>query len=84
MSAPRVTKPGHVTPDGAKLAEIRRSRRMTQAEVAEKAGINSSTYGHMERSDQTTTVEGLAAVARVLNVPFELVESASSYLTRAT
>jgi transcriptional regulator with XRE-family HTH domain len=58
---------------GARIRALRQGLRLTQAEVAERAGIDSSFYGQLERGANTPSLRTLYAVAAVLHVePGEL------------
>jgi transcriptional regulator with XRE-family HTH domain len=53
---------------GARIKSLRRALRMTQAEVAERVGIDASFYGQIERGANTPSLRTLFAVAEVLKV----------------
>lgn len=53
---------------GKNLREIREKRKLTQAEVAEKAGITVTYYARMERGQQNPTSIVLKNLAKVLKV----------------
>lgn len=53
---------------GARMRQLRTSLRLTQAEVAEAAGIEPSFYGQLERGTNTPSVKTLMAVAEALHV----------------
>lgn len=58
---------------GSRMRDLRLGLRLTQAEVAEQAGIESSFYGQVERGRNTPSVRTLLAVAAALKVaPAEL------------
>lgn len=51
---------------GAKIAEIRKSRKMTQEQLAEKVGVTVQYLGTMERGKANTTLNRLDKIAEVL------------------
>lgn len=53
---------------GKRIRSLRLSRKMTQARVAEGAGIEASFYGQVERGRNTPSLKTLAAIARTLKV----------------
>lgn len=53
---------------GARMLALRKSLRLTQARVAEAAGIEPSFYGQIERGANTPSVKTLMAVAKALKV----------------
>ena len=58
---------------GARIRALRLSLKLTQAEVAEKTGIDSSFYGQIERGANVPSLRTLYAIAEVLRVePAEL------------
>ena len=58
---------------GARIRSLRQALKLTQAEVAERAGIDASFYGQLERGTNTPSLRTLFAVAAVLRVePAEL------------
>lgn len=58
---------------GVRLKSLRQALKLTQAEVAEKAGIDASFYGQLERGTSIPSLRTLFAVAAVLRVePSEL------------
>ncbi|MEK7384279.1 MAG: helix-turn-helix transcriptional regulator [Elusimicrobiota bacterium] len=58
---------------GARIRVLRQVLKLTQAEVAERAGIDSSFYGQIERGANVPSLRTLFAVAEVLRVePAEL------------
>lgn len=54
---------------GRRMRTLRIARKLTQAQVAEAAGIETSFYGQVERGANTPSVKTLLAVARALKVP---------------
>jgi transcriptional regulator with XRE-family HTH domain len=62
---------------GARIRSLRLGLKMTQAEVAERAGIDASFYGQLERGANTPSLRTLYSVAAVLQVePAELLPKA--------
>jgi transcriptional regulator with XRE-family HTH domain len=53
---------------GQKIKHARQQLGKTQAEVAEKAGLNTNYYARIERGDATATIEAIQKIAKVLNV----------------
>jgi len=53
---------------GNQLREAREKARLTQAEVADKAGINVSYYAKIERGEINTSIEKLHSIAKVLKI----------------
>src|SRR5258707_15181482 len=53
---------------GARIRSLRQTLKMTQAEVAERVGIDASFYGQVERGANIPSLRTLFAVAHVLRV----------------
>lgn len=53
---------------GARIRAARQALKMTQAEVAERAGIDSSFYGQIERGANVPSLKTLFAIAETLRV----------------
>ena len=53
---------------GRNLRRLRRSRRLSQEELADQAGINRNYVGMLEREENAATVDMLEKIADVLNV----------------
>lgn len=53
---------------GEKIKQARMQQGATQAEVAEKAGLNTNYYARIERGDATATIEAIQKIAKALNV----------------
>lgn len=51
---------------GAKIAELRKGRKMTQEQLAEKIGVTVQYLGTMERGKANTTLNRLDKIAEVL------------------
>jgi transcriptional regulator with XRE-family HTH domain len=62
---------------GARIRFLRRTLKLTQAEVAERAGIDPSFYGQIERGAGVPSLRTLFSVAAVLRVePADLLPKA--------
>ncbi len=58
---------------GAKMRSVRKALQLTQAQVADQAGIDFSFYGQIERGKNIPSLRTLMAIARALSVePGEL------------
>ena len=55
-----------------RLREIRRERRLSQEELAARAGVNRNYVGKIERGENSPTVEMLEKIAVVLEIEPEL------------
>ena len=53
---------------GNKLYNIRKKLGLTQAEVAEKAGIADRTYADIERGDVNTRISTILKICKALNI----------------
>jgi transcriptional regulator with XRE-family HTH domain len=53
---------------GEKIKQARQQKGATQAEVAEKAGLNTNYYARIERGDATATIEAVQKIAKALDV----------------
>ena len=53
---------------GKKLREIREARKMTQADVAERADLNANYYAKIERADVKPSIEAYERIAKALKV----------------
>lgn len=53
---------------GARMKSVRQALRLTQAQVAERAGIDHSFYGQIERGVNIPSLKTFVAVARALKV----------------
>lgn len=64
---------------GNKLFELRKRRGLTQAEVAEKAGLSDRTYADIERGTANMRTETLLKICDALSItPDEILTEASS------
>lgn len=57
------------TPDMNNVAAIRKARRLTQADLAELAGVEQPTISRLERGSESVTLRTIVAVASALDVP---------------
>ena len=65
------------------LRSLRRSRRLSQEELADRAGINRNYVGMLEREENAATVDMLETLADVLNVdPIEFLKRPSREASR--
>ena len=55
---------------GKRMKSVRKALGMTQAQVAENAGIDSSFYGQIERGTNIPSLKTFVAIAHALNVNF--------------
>ena len=53
---------------GKRLRELRKQKKLTQEELAEKIGFSPNFVGMIERGERNTTVENLFSIANVLEV----------------
>lgn len=53
---------------GKNLREVREDKRLTQADVAQKAGISTNYYARIERGEVTISVEVLEQLTKALGV----------------
>jgi XRE family transcriptional regulator, regulator of sulfur utilization len=53
---------------GHNVRRLRLERKMTQEELAQKAGINRSYLGSVERGGRRTSMENIARLAKALGV----------------
>ena len=51
-----------------KLKEVRLEKGMTQADIAEKAGLHPNSYAKIERGEATPSLETLEKIAKALSV----------------
>ena len=71
---------------GNKLHDIRKRMGMTQAEVAEAAGLSDRTYADIERGSVNMRIETILRICKVLHItPDEiLTEESTSVVTQQT
>ena len=68
---------------GRNLPRLRRSRRLSQEELADQAGINRNYVGMLEREENAATVDMLEKIADVLDVdPIEFFKRPSREASR--
>ncbi len=53
---------------GVRIKSVRQAMKLTQAEVAEKAGIDASFYGQLERGTSIPSLRTLFSIAAALHV----------------
>lgn len=53
---------------GRKMRELRRERRLSQAQLAEQADLAPHTVSRIERGEQAPSLDGLARIAKALHV----------------
>jgi transcriptional regulator with XRE-family HTH domain len=69
---------------GRNLRRLRRSRRLSQEELADQAGINRNYVGMLEREENAATVDMLEKLADVLDVdPIEFFKRPSREASRS-
>ena len=56
---------------GSRIRELRKRKGLTQEEAANRAAVNATYYGRVERGDANVSLELLAAIARALEAPIE-------------
>jgi transcriptional regulator with XRE-family HTH domain len=62
---------------GQRIREIRKERRMSQTELAQKAGVALMTISRLERGEHDPHMRTLSRITRSLGVPLiELIRSA--------
>lgn len=57
---------------GKKLKQAREKAGLTQAEVAQKAGVNVNYYAMIERDEKIPSIKRLKLIAKILNVKFQI------------
>ena len=67
---------------GKRIKEARIKQKLTQMDVAEKADISYSFYGHIERGTRKLSVETLYKLALVLNCSADELLNTGVYDTR--
>ncbi len=53
---------------GARIRQLRKLRRLTQAQLAKRAGVHASYLAGVERGERNPALENLCAIARALDV----------------
>lgn len=67
---------------GSKLYAIRKKYGMTQAQVAEAAGLSNNTYAEIERGVVNTTIESIMQLCRALHItPDEILTDSDAQAT---
>jgi transcriptional regulator with XRE-family HTH domain len=56
---------------GQILKKARLTKNLTQAELAQKAGIHPNTYAKLERDEQSPSFATIKKLAKILNVNLE-------------
>jgi transcriptional regulator with XRE-family HTH domain len=56
---------------GGTLADLRKQRRMTQADLAERAGVSRNTISLIERNKVSPMLVSLASLSKALDIPIE-------------
>ena len=65
---------------GQEIRQTRKKRRMSQSELAEKAGLALMTISRLERGEHDPHMKTLVRITRALDVPlFELMRSAGYF-----
>jgi XRE family transcriptional regulator, regulator of sulfur utilization len=69
---------------GARVRQLRRSKRLTQAQLAARAGISAKTVGEVERGEANPTLSLLEDICSALAVEvamlFDIAEAPSAYI----
>ncbi len=69
---------------GTRVRQLRRSKRLTQAQLAARAGISAKTVGEVERGEANPTISLLEDICSALSVEvaflFDAAESPSAYI----
>ncbi len=58
-----------------RIAVLRAERRLTRADLAREAGVNTQTIGFLERGDYTPSLELAFRISRFFKLPVEAVFS---------
>ena len=53
---------------GARIRKARTQKHLTQEDIADRANLNASYYGRIERGEINVTVDTLMAIANALNI----------------
>jgi transcriptional regulator with XRE-family HTH domain len=51
-----------------RIKELRKLKKMSQEQLAEKAGLHPTFIGNLERAEKNPTITSLAKIARALNI----------------
>ncbi|MEF2966618.1 helix-turn-helix transcriptional regulator [Paenibacillus sp. M1] len=57
---------------GERIKQLRKEQGLTQEELAEKAGVNASYIGTVERGERNISIETLEKIIQGLGIPLEL------------
>ncbi|WP_410770305.1 helix-turn-helix domain-containing protein [Fontibacillus sp. BL9] len=57
---------------GERIKQLRKEQGLTQEELAEKAGVNASYIGTVERGERNISLETLEKIIQGLDVPMEV------------
>ena len=63
---------------GRRIAELRKAKGLTQAQLAEKTGFSQSNIGRIETGRYSVGLDVLASIAEALGATVELVTETSS------
>lgn len=56
---------------GTRIRELRKSKNLTQFELAEKIGLSTNFIGMVERGERNTTVDKIFKLAKAFNITME-------------
>lgn len=56
---------------GARIRQLRKQSRMTQADLAREVGISTSFMGHIERGTRIASLETLVSLSNVLEISLD-------------
>lgn len=56
---------------GSRIRELRKSKNLTQFELAEKIGLSTNFIGMVERGERNTTVDKIFKLAKAFNITME-------------
>lgn len=56
---------------GKRIRELRKSKNLTQFELAEKIGLSTNFIGMVERGERNTTVDKIFKLAEAFNITME-------------
>jgi len=76
--------PGEEDRFGERLVAARNSRELSQAELAQKAGLQPAAIGHFERDRRKPSFANVRALAKALNVSSDYLLGRSSDMKGAT
>lgn len=58
---------------GSRIKSLRTKRKISQAQMAELAGISSNYYGELERGEANVSIELVSRIAMVLELPMSAI-----------